>query len=318
MIRNKDKDQLTSLIYDLIADNKALIKEVDRLTTKVTTINILKKLYKFITYPLCYLYLTTIYKNKINDMMNKNNLSKETLVDTFNAMTKFENKQYNSLAYKDLFTLTTGVNICGGCGVGMGRVHNDLQRNVLNQFKIRYADLIPKITLYSGKYGSSDFYMNTIPFNTFHANEVVLTKMKNEHKQFKMKGYQEQTALLEADMNTLSGYIDNRKTIPLTVINQVEESVVKLCEKPTVMVDEDAVIAPVAPEVVEDIIAEEIVAEKEDLEVLGGNVSITFDVEKAYKMKTEGKSNKQIAKYFEVTYQKVSKELKKYMEPSVD
>jgi len=287
MIKDKNKEELIEFAYNLMADNKLLIEELDRLNNRSALKQAFNTIYRYTLYPLICAYNNILYKHNTTTM-SKKKLTKEELVDTFNAITRYENKDYNHLAYKDLFTLTTGVKICGSCGVGIDRIHNDMQRNVFNQIKSTYPDLMPKIVLYSGKYGSTDFYMNTIPHNTYLANEVLLAKMKHERKQFASKGYIEQTSLLEGDIKILSEYIENRKNIPLTLDVQTVESVDMLIEKAEVAIEQ----------VSEDV---EVVAETPD-----------FDVADAYIMKSEGMSNSEIGEHYGITYQRVSKELKQY------
>ena len=204
MIKNKDKQELLDFTYQLLAENKVLLEELEKYKN-----NPVRKIIKTIFYPIAWIFYIRQYNNKLNTMRN---LTKQELVDVFNAINKYENKQLSSLVYKDLFLSTTSINLCGNCGIGMDRIHNDFQRTILSQFKTNYPELLPSILFYSGKYSSSDFYMNSIPYNTYDANEVVLAKMKNEHKQLKNKGYVEQSSLLETDIKALSKYIEDRRT----------------------------------------------------------------------------------------------------------
>lgn len=311
MIKNKDKDELIEFAYSLIAENKMLLDEIKLLSKKSQ----LRTIIDYITYPITWAITITQYRLKLKDMRV---LTRQELIDTFNVITKYENKQYSRLVYKDLFTNVTGIKFCSTCGTSLDRMHNDFQRVVLSQVKTVCPDIVPNIQLYSGKYSSSDFYMDSIPFNTFTANEVILNKMKAEHKQFKSKGYLEQTSLLELDINTLSAYILARKEgsvsdevnvpefealKPVLVAEEVivPVEVIDIAELPTVVdfkVD-------LSDEVVED----EVVVDVMDKEPQ----TPSFDVEKAYKMKQKGMSNTEIGAYFDVAYQFVSKQLKGYM-----
>jgi len=233
MIKNKDRDELIEFSYILIAENKQLIDELNRMKN-----NPISKIIKSILYPITWIFYIRQYNNKLNTMRK---LTKQELVDVFNAINKYENKQLSSLVYKDLFLSTTSINLCGNCGIGMDRIHADFQRTILSQFKTNYPTLLPSILFYSGKYSSSDFYMNSIPYNTYDANEVILAKMKNEHKQLKDKGYVEQSSLLETDIKTLTEYIKDRRSNLLSLdVETVEEfdNLVKEVTTPEVVVTE--------------------------------------------------------------------------------
>src|SRR5574343_21220 len=107
-----------------------------------------------------YKYLKSIQINKLSMK-----LSKEQLIQAYNEIIKFENKQLSSVNYQRYFQSVTGVKLCKSCGVTDAKIHDDFQRSILGRMKS--LDMLSyDFNFKSGKY-SGELYKTDLPYYTF-------------------------------------------------------------------------------------------------------------------------------------------------------
>ncbi len=318
MIQNLSKSELIELNYDLIAENKQLIELVNGFGNRENkAIRYIKSMF----YKPIAMYNLYKYNNQLNNNITRmRNLTESELSKAFESINKFENKQMNYASYKQLFTTVTGVEVCNKCGVTAERLHNDLQRAVLNQIKSKYPNMVKPIVFYSGKYASGDFYSNNVPFYTYlHMNNLI-NKMKVEYKGLEARGFKEESALLLTDTNNLIRYMEDRKTNyaakeevlkPVFNIEVFAEALSEVLDANIVVTNTD--LNDDSKESNAEVITTvELVEESAVMPIKQDKGGIKFDKYEAERMKFEDAMTvTQIAAHFGVSKSYVSQQLKK-------